>query len=308
MYKVLVVMSTFNGEKYLSEQIDSILSQIGVDITLVIRDDGSKDRTTEIIKKYASKNNRIVPIYGRNIGFRKSFFNTLREYYSEDFDYYSFSDQDDVWMPEKLIKAIEALKKITDLNKGKLYASSLNVVDQSLKPMYINSFTNLRVSYGSALSRQRLAGCTMVFDSKIAKLCIKFDMDRYPEKLISHDGAVYYICLACGGNVYYDENSFIKFRRHTGTVTEHGRGVIKRVESITNIFKEYRNTRYEQNKALYETYHNEMTNEVKALSEKIMTYRNSLKSRLSLAMDKRIKCNLFVIDLVYWLAILLGCY
>ncbi len=305
-FKILVVMSTYNGEKYLSEQVESILSQKDVNLTLVIRDDGSRDNTVNIIKRFAENDERVVPIYGNNIGFRKSFFNTLKEAFTEEYDYYAFSDQDDVWVPEKLVTAINALEKIEGTNK--LYASSLNVVDQDLKPMYTNSFDKLRISYGSALSRQRLAGCTMVFDKEVAKLCCRFDLDKYPDKLISHDGAVYYVCLACGGKVYFDKTSYINFRRHVGTVTEHGQGFKKRLQSITNIFGEYKNIRFDQNKAILENYKNEMPDDIKDLAMRITSYKNSLKNRFSLALDKRIKCNIKSIDFIYFFAIISGCY
>ena len=206
--RILVIMSTYNGEKYVSEQIESILGQKNVEVTLVIRDDGSKDGTPTIIKEYVERDNRIVPIYGDNIGFRKSFFGTLIQSFQEKYDYYAFSDQDDVWLPDKLSVAISALEGIEGTNK--LYASSLNVVDQNLNLMYINRFDKLKISYGSALSRQRLGGCTMVFDREAARLCCRFDMGMYPDKL-SHDGAVYFICLACGGKVYFDKTGHINF-------------------------------------------------------------------------------------------------
>lgn len=306
MHKVLVVMSTYNGEKYLNEQIESILRQRDVEIDLVIRDDGSKDITPSIIAEFAKKDKRIIPIYGNNIGFRKSFYNTLIDFFSDKYDYYAFSDQDDVWLDDKLSTAIRELEKIN--GSKKLYASSLNVVDQDLNPMYVNSFKKLKISYGSALSRQRLAGCSMVFDKEIVRLCRCFDINQYSNNLISHDGAVYFICLACGGTVFFDRVSHIKFRRHHGTVTEHGKGFLMRFNSIINIFGECRNIRFEQNKAIYETYNKEMPNDIKELSEEILSYKASFKNRINLIFEKKIKCNIKFIDFVYCLAILIGCY
>lgn len=303
---VLVIMSTYNGEKFLREQIHSILEQKNVNLTLVIRDDGSEDRTRNIINEYEKKDIRVKAIYGENLGFRKSFFNTLRDYASTEFEYFAFADQDDVWLPQKLDVAI---RKLNELNcKKKLYVSSLNVVDRNLNPMYINSFDGLKISYGSALSRQRLAGCTMVFDNALAMLCKKYDMDEFQKDLISHDGALYYICLACGGKVVFDKNSYIKFRRHSETVTEHGRGFIKRFLSITDIFGKNKNLRLEQAKSIYKVYKNEMTEDTKILSKEIISYKKNLITRIKLAFDKRIKCNIKLIDAFYAVAIIVGCY
>lgn len=304
--RILVIMSTYNGEMYLSEQIQSILDQVGVDLTLAIRDDGSEDNTAKIIRDFSEKDTRVIPIYGNNVGFRKSFFNTLREYSDYDYDYYAFSDQDDVWLPEKLAIAVDRLDKID--KPIKMYTSSLNVVDQNLNPMYLNSFSKLKISYGSALSRQRLAGCTMVFDKPLARLCQKYDMDKFQKDIISHDGAVYYICLACGGKIVYDNKSYIQFRRHNNTVTEHGKGFIKRLESIIAVFGNEKNIRLKRAESIYFTYENEMPREIKEFSQKIVGYNSNLQSKLNLAFDKRIKCNVAVLDMVYWFAILAGCY
>lgn len=96
---VQVVMSTYNGEKYLKEQIDSILSQEGVDVRLYIRDDGSSDRTTDILASYQEHKNVKIE-KGNNLGFAKSFLTALDE--CDEADYYAFSDQDDVWEKDKL--------------------------------------------------------------------------------------------------------------------------------------------------------------------------------------------------------------
>lgn len=100
---VQVVMSTYNGEKYLKEQIDSILSQEGVDVRLYIRDDGSSDRTTDILASYQEHKNVKIE-KGNNLGFAKSFLTALDE--CDEADYYAFSDQDDVWEKDKLSTAI----------------------------------------------------------------------------------------------------------------------------------------------------------------------------------------------------------
>ncbi len=100
---VSVVMSAYNGEKYISEQIDSILDQKGVEVNLVIRDDGSTDSTIQVIERYLDRGN-VKLIRGENVGFGHSFMRALFE--CPQSDYYAFSDQDDVWLQDKLIKTI----------------------------------------------------------------------------------------------------------------------------------------------------------------------------------------------------------
>lgn len=105
---VQVVMSTYNGEKYLKEQIDSILSQEGVDVRLYIRDDGSSDRTTDILASYQEHKNVKIE-KGNNLGFAKSFLTALDE--CDEADYYAFSDQDDVWEKDKLSTAVQLIQE-----------------------------------------------------------------------------------------------------------------------------------------------------------------------------------------------------
>ena len=129
MYKVAVLMSTYNGEKYLREQIDSILAQEGVDVTLYIRDDGSSDSTIEIINEYLTKTNRIKFYIGENIGVGNSFMQLVYDC-PEDYDYYAFSDQDDIWLTEKMQVAVDSLKEYSN---PFLYCSNQILVDKNGK-------------------------------------------------------------------------------------------------------------------------------------------------------------------------------
>ena len=240
-------------------------------------------------------------VYGENIGFRRSFFDSLLEA-DDTYDYYAFADQDDVWDPDKLSRAVEMLEQAE--GEVKLYASGLRVVNENLEFMYNNTFPGLRTDYGAALSRQRIAGCTMVFDKGLFHRCRRFRITPEMGNLFSHDAAVYYICLACGGQVIFDPESRISFRRHTGTVTEHGKGFWTRVESVTNVFGRFRDRRYNQVRELLKVYADDMPPEVYELSQKIAGYRGSVGKTLALAADKRIRCGIRSADIVNWVAVL----
>ena len=124
MKKVQVLLSTYNGEKYLKEQLDSIIAQKGVDVHILARDDGSKDDTIKILEGYEN----IDIIKGSNIGVCKSFFELINK--SGEYDYYSFADQDDVWDCDKLVIAINKLEKCN--SKPAVYASNTRLVDANL--------------------------------------------------------------------------------------------------------------------------------------------------------------------------------
>ena len=137
IYKVMVLMSTYNGEKYLREQIDSILGQTGVSVKLLIRDDGSKDNTVEIVKQYCKENDDIKLVEGKNVGFAESFMELVyRANLYSDISYFAFSDQDDVWLNDKLISAIHMLEGIHEKNAPNLYFSTARAVDKDLKFLF----------------------------------------------------------------------------------------------------------------------------------------------------------------------------
>lgn len=305
MKRVCVILSAYNGERYLREQVESILAQTGVEVTLLIRDDGSQDGTPGIMKDIQAIRSNVRCVYGENIGFRRSFYDMLLAA-DDTYDYYAFSDQDDVWDADKLSHAVELLEQTE--GSVRLYASGLRVVDENLRFMYNNSFPGLRTDYGAALSRQRIAGCTMVFDRGLTAQCRRFRITPEMGHLFSHDAAVYYICLACGGQVVFDPESRISFRRHIGTVTEHGKGFWTRVESVTNVFGRFRDRRYHQVKELLKVYAGDMPSDVYELSRKIAGYRDSIGQTLALAGDRRIRCGIRSADIINWVAVLCRCY
>lgn len=95
MKKVQVLLSSFNGERYIQKQLDTIFAQRGVEVSCIVRDDGSSDRTVQIIKNYQKKQLALQLIEGENLGWRRSFMELLR--LAEKADYYAFADQDDEW-------------------------------------------------------------------------------------------------------------------------------------------------------------------------------------------------------------------
>ena len=112
MKTVTVLVSTYNGQKYLSKQLDSLISQVGVDMKIIVRDDGSSDGTRQILRNYAQTYSNIQLLFEDNCGAEESF-NKLCQYsLQQDLtDYYAFCDQDDVWDNDKLSIAIQSLEK-----------------------------------------------------------------------------------------------------------------------------------------------------------------------------------------------------
>lgn len=208
MKKVQVLLSSYNGEKYLAAQLESILAQDYEEISILIRDDGSTDHTLEIIQCYADKYTNIGYYVGKNLGVQQSFFQ-LMQHADKTADYYAFSDQDDVWLPEKIRQAVQLLEK-QDQSLPLLYASKTTLVDAELKEITIRKKrVQIRPEFGNALVENVCTGCTEVFNRRLLELVTK----QTPTHAIMHDWWLY-LCATAFGRVYYDANSYILYRQH----------------------------------------------------------------------------------------------
>ena len=210
MTKVAVLLSTYNGEKFLREQLDSILTQVGLNVILVVRDDGSTDGTRQILEYYASGRSNMELLLAENRGAEMSFHNLCK--YAEEHakaDYYAFCDQDDVWQPEKLSKAIDKLSYLKN-DAPNLYFSNLMMVDRNLNEMG-NLFADdeVVISKRMALIQIFTYGCTCVFNRPALEAYCRADFS----KELAHDNWIYVLSMFLG-NVVYDKKSYILYRQH----------------------------------------------------------------------------------------------
>ena len=216
--KIKILLATYNGEKYIKEQINSILAQKDVLVDTVVSDDGSKDNTVNIIKEFyphISVNQNFPGTGSAAKNFLKMVINLD---FNEDFEYIAFSDQDDIWLPEKMSSALKLLKK----NDADLYCSNLTKWDTSN-----GSFSELKKDFPQKefdyLFEGGSAGCTYVFTKKIAKelqsFLVKLDASNW--KGFSHDWLVYFFARTRNFKVFIDGNSFIHYRLHQENVHGH---------------------------------------------------------------------------------------
>lgn len=208
-----ILLATYNGEKYIREQIDSILAQTYKNIKLIISDDCSKDRTTEILKEYESKDNRVeLYIQQENLGVVKNIEFLLNKVESP---YYMLADQDDYWMPEKVEKSLETIKtKNADLVFG-----DLEVVDENLKTIYpsFNDYMLLTRKINKYIDSYKVnylyncvTGCTVL--AKKETISFILPLPTTSEHVI-HD---YWMGLmvALNGKLAYIPEKLIKYRQH----------------------------------------------------------------------------------------------
>lgn len=301
MKQVAVLMSTYNGEKYITTQIESVLNQTGVNIKLLVRDDGSTDKTISILKQY-EKEGKLNWYTGENLKPAKSFMNLIKN--APDADYYAFSDQDDYWKPEKLSRAVNILNTF-DLNKPALYYSNTTLVDKNLKelkdkPAQRGPFTKV----GQVVIGSNATGCTMCFNKELLKMVQKYE----PSYQIMHDGWVHKICVVTGGNVFFDKKSYILYRQHDNNVVGGTSNIKKRWKERINNLVQPTYSRSRGIQELVKGYSEFMPKYNLEICSQVANYRINLKNRIKLLANIRIKTGDSRIDLMYRMAVILGIF
>lgn len=292
MKAVQVLLSSYNGEKYISQQIESICKQKGVKVYLLIRDDGSTDATCEIIQTYAKNHSNVRFYRGKHAGAQKSFFELMKRV--ERFaDYYAFADQDDYWLCDKLIKAVEQLEKFTDSEEPLLYASKVIYADAKLEHMEPFRYQRKRgASFGNALLENICTGCTEVFNRQLLEMVTR----HLPASDIWHDWWLY-LTASCFGNVVFDDKAYLYYRQHAQNevgMSNYRLGCWKR--RISNI-NHIRGIVLRQTADFYGVYKDLGKNN--ALAQEILNYKKSWKDKCRLILDKRIYRQNGLDDMIY---------
>jgi len=211
--KVDILLATYNGENYVSEQIDSILNQSYKNINLIISDDCSKDKTPQILEEYSKKDKRIkVIIQEENLGVVKNIEFLLKQVESP---YYMLADQDDYWLPEKVEKSLENLKN----NNADLVFGDLEVVDKDLNTMY-KSFNNYMLltrkinkyidSYKVNYLYNCVTGCTILSKKETIEKILPLPTNS---KYLIHDHWIG-LMASLNGKLAYMPEKYIKYRQH----------------------------------------------------------------------------------------------
>lgn len=216
--KVVVLLSAYNGEKYICEQIDSILSQTYKNIEILVRDDGSKDGTVEVLQPYV-KANQIKLEKGENVGFVKSFFWLVE--HAPKADYYAFSDQDDVWFEDKIEIAVERLKD-EPADIPLLYYTNYDLYDGDLNFKEHRSIKEPKTCFRNSLVDCVPLGFNTLFNEKARSLVVS----HMPQKSLGHDWTMYMVCAGMG-KLVYEARPTVKYRRHDYNVSNAGDSFIR---------------------------------------------------------------------------------
>lgn len=208
-----ILLATYNGEKYIKEQIDSILNQTYKNIKLIISDDCSTDQTVDILKEYESKDNRIkLYIQKENLGVVKNIEFLLKKV---EAPVYMLADQDDYWLPEKAEKSLKTLKE----KEADLVFGDLEVVDENLNTLYtsfndymlltkkVNKYIN---SYKVNYLYNCVTGCTVLAKKETIEYILPLPTTS---KHLIHDHWIG-IMVALNGKLAYIPERYIKYRQH----------------------------------------------------------------------------------------------
>lgn len=273
-HTVTVVLATYNGEKYLREQLDSLLAQKGVKVSILVRDDGSTDRTREILNEYQDKG--FLNWYtGEHLNVQKGYLDLLK--HVGDTDYYAFCDQDDVWDEDKLLIAVTELDALNQ-DKPAMYYCGQRLVDENLKLLSTHKIVTDRSDHTNFLI-SNVAGCTAVFN----KALVDAVNSAEPDFILMHDSWLFKVCLALGGSYYADSLAHINYRQHGDNVAglnKSLKGKIRQAKRYIKVFEIQR-----QCESLLECYDDKMIPEYRNLTEDIVNYDKSIANRNKIEYD-----------------------
>ncbi len=218
-YKVAVLLSTYNGEKYIEQQIHSITNQKNIDsLTIIVRDDGSWDGTLEKLLQLQKIYNNIEVIQGKHKGLVSSFFDLLNYAYEKEFDYYALSDQDDYWLEEKLNIGIKAIENHDD---PYMYSACSAIVDNNLLMTGEVTQKKLReITFYNSAIQNLCPGHNQILNRAMAGMVVLKTV--YSSAIYSHDLWITNVA-AVTGTIIFDNTPHTLYRQHGNNQLSFGR-------------------------------------------------------------------------------------
>ena len=261
---IAILLSTYNGEKYLANQLSSIITQSYTNYKLYIVDDGSNDKTVEIINEFANSDKRVVKLYKKSVhdGPCISFMWLLEQIYA---DFYFFCDQDDVWMSDKIKKSM-ALAEQCSTNKPLLIHSDLKIVDESMHLLY-NSFWEFNgtkhaefSSFDFHCAYNNIPGCAMLINKVTRDLSLPI-----PKSAKMHDAWIALVVSYNEGLILAINEPLIYYRQHTNNTigARESRTILQKIYHIKLIIRENSNLYQTVNKLQSMTVFQFMLNKLK---------------------------------------------
>ena len=228
---VAVLLCTKDGERFLDEQLQSVAHQTHENWILYVSDDGSTDKTTEIIATFAAATRQPVILReGPQRGFCQHFLSLAADP-SIRAEYFAFCDQDDIWLSEKLERALNSLRTIPK-HIPALYGARAELITAEGKPYGRSALFTRKPSFENALVQNLAGGNTLVFN-----LAAKKNIEQAGiVDVVAHDWWVYQLVSAAGGAVFYDPRPSVKYRQHPENLIGSNLGWRRRLMRIRQLF------------------------------------------------------------------------
>jgi glycosyltransferase involved in cell wall biosynthesis len=231
--KVIILMCTYNGEKYLTEQLHSIFSQTCKNIEVWVSDDGSSDSTLDILQAFQTRyGEKLVILQGPRKGFSTNFLSLVCNR-QLDGDYFAFSDQDDIWLPHKLQNAIDKLVAV-EKHLPSMYCGRTKLVDETGRFLGHSPLFTKKPAFLNAVVQSIGGGNTMVFNKRTLGLLQDAGEDI---NIIAHDWWTYLAVTGAGGVVFYDHNPTLDYRQHANNKIGGNVGWLARLVRLRLLFK-----------------------------------------------------------------------
>ena len=214
--RTFVVMSTYNGAEHLAEQLDSVLAQDAGNLSVLVRDDGSSDGTLGILETY-ERAGEIALVRGENLGVVGSFIDLISRV-PADADFIALADQDDVWHPDKLSRALEVLAE-KDPVVPQLYCAEYVFCDADMRPQGRSHLNRIGVGFPTMLYENMVSGNTTVINRALADLVA----EAGSEGVYCHDWWLALLATAVG-ELTFDDFACLEYRRTGSNVSPTGAG------------------------------------------------------------------------------------
>jgi len=231
---VAILLCTYQGEKYLAAQLDSFAAQTYPSWKLWVSDDGSTDATLDQLRAFAERHQpgQVTLQAGPRKGFVKNFMSLICEP-TLHADYYALSDQDDIWHPDKLERAVKWLRDVPQ-GQPALYCTRTELIDGAGQPIGFSPLFTRPPAFANALMQNVAGGNTMVMNNAARDLLVEAGADI---DVVAHDWWIYIVVSACGGRVHYDSEPSLRYRQHGDNLIGANAGLSARVLRIKMLFE-----------------------------------------------------------------------
>lgn len=231
---IQILLALYNGAPYVNAQLESLAAQSHGNWTLLISDDSSADASLAIVRNFAAQHSgKVRVVDGPCQGASANFMHLLRQS-DPEVGYLAFCDQDDVWLPQKLDRAVAALADLPQ-DTPALYCSRTLICDATLRLLYPSRAPRRALTFRNALVQNVVAGNTIVLNHAAASLARRAAATSGPVAV--HDWWLYQIVTGIGGRVIHDDEPGLHYRQHGGNEIGAHHGLQAGLTRITQVFK-----------------------------------------------------------------------